>query len=137
MVELYREAAKEGGHDPAKLPVSINSHGFIADTAKGAADDAFPAHQLTMSRIGKERGWPPTTRAQFDTGATLEGAYFIGSPQEVIDKILLQHQWFKHQRFLLQVSVGTIEHRKVMRAIELLGTRVKPEIDKALGTHGA
>ena len=87
-----------------------------------------------MSRIGRERGWPPTTRAQFDAGATPHGAYFVGSPQQVIDKILLQHEWFGHDRFGLQLSVGTLPHDKVMKAIELLGTVVKPAVNKALGT---
>jgi alkanesulfonate monooxygenase SsuD/methylene tetrahydromethanopterin reductase-like flavin-dependent oxidoreductase (luciferase family) len=86
-----------------------------------------------MSRIGKERGWPPTTRSQFDAGAELHGAYFIGSPQQVIDKILLQHEWFRHDRFGLQLSVGTLPHDKVMKAIELFGTVVKPAVNKALG----
>jgi len=133
LVDLYRRAAEQGGHDPAKLPISINSHGFIGETGHQAADDAWPAHNLTMSRIGKERGWPPGTRAQFEAGRTPQGAYFVGSPQEVIDKILLQHEWFKHDRFLLQISVGTLPHAKVMKAIELLGTVVKPAVDKALG----
>jgi alkanesulfonate monooxygenase SsuD/methylene tetrahydromethanopterin reductase-like flavin-dependent oxidoreductase (luciferase family) len=85
-----------------------------------------------MSRIGKERGWPPTTRAQFDAGASPQGAYFMGSPQQVIDKILQQHEWFNHQRFGLQLSVGTLPHAKVMKAIELFGTVVKPAVNKAL-----
>lgn len=131
-VQLYRQTAHKSGHDPLALPVGISSHGFIADTSQDARDIAFPAHHEAMSRIGRERGWPPTTRAQFDAGAGPNGAYFIGSPQEVIDKILMQHEWFGHQRFGLQLSVGTLPHDKVMRAIELLGTVVKPAIDKAL-----
>ncbi len=132
LVELYRRAEAQGGHIPGLLPVGISAHGFIADDAREAADIAFPAHQQTMSRIGKERGWPPTTRAQFDAGAEPHGAYFIGDPQQVIDKILLQHQWFRHERFGLQLSVGTLPHDKVMRAIELLGTAVKPAVNEAL-----
>lgn len=86
-----------------------------------------------MNRIGKERGWPPTTRGQFDASTSPEGAYFMGSPQEIIDKILAQHEWFRHDRFGLQLSVGTLPHDKVMKAIELFGTVVKPAVDKALG----
>jgi alkanesulfonate monooxygenase SsuD/methylene tetrahydromethanopterin reductase-like flavin-dependent oxidoreductase (luciferase family) len=85
-----------------------------------------------MSRIGKERGWPPTTREQFEAGASPQGAYFMGSPQQVIDKILMQHEWFRHDRFGLQLSVGTLPHARVMKAIELLGTVVKPAVNKAL-----
>jgi len=133
-VELYRATAEKAGHaDWQMLPVGISSHGFVAENSQDAGDIAFPAHHEAMSRIGRERGWPPTTRAQFDKGAELHGAYFVGSPQQVIDKILLQHEWFKHDRFGLQLSVGTLPHDKVMKAIELLGTVVKPAVNKALG----
>jgi len=132
LVQFYRDTAIQVGRDPAKLPVGISSHGFIAQDSQDARDLAFPAHSEAMSRIGKERGWPPTTRAQFEAGASQSGAYFMGSPQEVIDKILMQHEWFKHDRFGLQLSVGTLPHDKVMKAIELFGTVVKPAINKAL-----
>ncbi len=131
-VELYRATAEKSGHDPKSLPVGISSHGFIAKDSQDALDTAFPAHHERMSRIGKERGWPPQTREQFDAGATLHGAYFIGSPQQVIDKILLQHEWFGHDRFGLQFSVGTLPHDRVMKSIELFGTVVKPAVNKAL-----
>lgn len=132
LVELYRRAASEGKHDASALPVGVSSHGFIADNSQDAGDIAFPPHHAAMARIGRERGWPPSTRAQFDAGAEPEGAYFIGSPQEIIDKILSQHEWFGHARFGLQMSVGTLPHDKLMHAIELFGTIVKPAIDKAL-----
>ncbi|HEX7120663.1 MAG TPA: LLM class flavin-dependent oxidoreductase [Longimicrobiales bacterium] len=128
VVDLYREAAARAGHDPAKLPVSINSHGFIADDAERAAEDAFPPIAGTMSRIGRERGWPPYTRAQYDAERSPRGALFVGSPQEVVDKILFQHELFRHQRFLVQLTVGPMPHAKVMRAIELLGTEVAPVV---------
>jgi len=132
-VELYRDTATKVGHDASRLPVGISSHGFIAPTSQEALDIAFPAHHAAMSRIGRERGWRPGGRAEFEAGASPDGAYFMGSPQQVIDKILMQHEWFRHDRFGLQLSVGTIEHAKVMKAIELFGTVVKPAIDKALG----
>ncbi len=131
-VELYRATAAKVGHDAGKLAVGIASHGFIAETSQEALDIAYPAHHAAMSRIGRERGWQPGGRAEFEAGARPEGAYFMGSPQQVIDKILLQHEWFKHDRFGLQLSVGTIPHDKVMKAIELFGMVVKPAIDKAL-----
>ena len=131
--ELYRRTAEKVGHDVSKLPIGISSHGFIAENSQDALDTAFPAHHEAMSRIGRERGWPPTTRAQFEAGAGPSGAYFMGSPQQVIDKILMQHEWFKHDRFGLQLSVGTLPHDKVMKAIELFGTVVKPAVNKALG----
>ena len=132
LVQLYRDTAAKMNHDVASLPVGISSHGFIAENSQDAGNIAFPAHHEAMSRIGKERGWPPTTREQFEAGAGPQGAYFMGSPQQVIDKILMQHEWFKHDRFGLQLSVGTLPHAKVMKAIELLGTVVKPAVNKAL-----
>jgi probable LLM family oxidoreductase len=132
LVELYRATGEKMNHDPSGMPVGISSHGFIAEDSQDAMDTAFPAHQAAMSRIGKERGWPPTTREQFEAGASPAGAYFMGSPQQVIDKILMQHEWFRHDRFGLQLSVGTLPHDRVMKAIELLGTVVKPAVDTAL-----
>jgi probable LLM family oxidoreductase len=133
LVDLYRRAARQAGHDPAQLPVSINSHGFIAETSEQAAEDAFPPYLEVMGRIGRERGWPPPSRRQFDAERGPRGALFIGSPQEVIEKILFEHELFGHQRMLLQLSVGPMPHAKIMRAIELLGTVVAPAVRKALG----
>ena len=132
LVQFYRETAERTGKDPKTLPVGISSHGFIAENSQDAIDTAFPSHHAAMAKIGRERGWAPGTKAQFENGAQPEGAYFMGSPQQVIDKILMQHEWFKHDRFGLQLSVGTVPHDKVMKAIELFGTVVKPAIDKAL-----
>jgi probable LLM family oxidoreductase len=136
VVELYRETAERAGHDPASLPLSINSHGFVAAQGDEAAEIAFAPFAETMTRIGRERGWPPWTRGQFEAERTLQGALFVGSPQEVIDKIMFQHELFGHQRFLLQLTVGPIEHAKVLRAIELFGTEVAPVIRRELGVRG-
>ena len=133
-VDLFRDTARQAGH--AGLPVSINSHGFIADTTQAAADAFFPPYADTMSRIGRERGWPPTTRAQFDASRTLRGANVVGSPQEVIDKILYQHSVFRHDRFLLQMSVGTMPHDVMLRSIELYGTVVAPAAMKSISPSG-
>ncbi|HEY8794917.1 MAG TPA: LLM class flavin-dependent oxidoreductase [Gemmatimonadaceae bacterium] len=133
MVDLYRVAARRTGHDPATLPVSINSHGYIADTSRQAADDAYPPYLEMMGRIGRERGWSPPTRAKFEAERSKRGALFVGDPQEVIDKMLWEHELFAHQRFLMQMSVGTMPHAKVMHSIELLGDVVAPAVRKALG----
>ena len=127
-VELYRESAADAGHDPAQLPVSINSHGFIADDSRQAADDYWPGYSLMMNRIGRERGWSGITRQQYDASQGLRGADFIGHPDEIIEKILFQHSIFGHQRLLLQLGLGAIAHAKMMRAIELLGTKVAPVV---------
>jgi probable LLM family oxidoreductase len=130
VVDLYRRAAEQAGHDAARLPVSINAHGFLADDPRRAADLAFPPFAKTMTRIGRERGWPPTTRPQFEAEIAPRGALFVGSPQEVIDKILDQYETFHHDRFLLQLTVGPMPHEQVLRAIELLGTEVAPVVRK-------
>ncbi len=136
-VELYRESARRAGHDPATLPVGINSHGFIADDSQDAADTAYPYYADVMGRLGKERGWPAYTRPRFEASRSPRGADFIGSPQQVIDKILAQHAIFRHDRFLLQLSLGTMPHARIMRAIELYGTVVAPAVRKALGNGAA
>jgi probable LLM family oxidoreductase len=133
--ELHRRAAAEAGHERPAL--SINSHGFIAEDMRTALDLAYPAHKVVMDKIGRERGWPPMTRAQFEAGATLQGHNVVGSPDEVIEKILFQHSIFDHDRFLLQLSVGTLPHDAVMRAIELYGTKVAPAVRQELGRNAA
>jgi probable LLM family oxidoreductase len=126
MAELHRRAAAEAGHGP--LPLSLNSHGFIAADGKAAADEAFPAFKAMMDRIGRERGWPPMSRQQFDASVELRGANLVGSPEQVVEKILFQHEIFGHDRFLLQMSVGTLPHASLMKAIELYGTEVAPAV---------
>ena len=132
LAHLYRDAVQRAGHDPASLPISINSHGFIADDSQQAADDYFPSFAIVMNKIGRERGWAPITRQQFEASRTLRGADFVGSPEEIAEKILFQHSIFGHQRLLLQLGVGTIEHAKVMRAVELLGTQVAPVVRREI-----
>lgn len=128
LINLYREAGRRAGHDPSKLKVGINSHGFVGDTSQQAADDFYPSHAEVMTRIGRERGWPPATRAQFEASRSPRGALLVGSPQEVIDKILFEHEIFQNDRFLLQMSVGPMPHEKLMHAIELFGTQVAPAV---------
>jgi probable LLM family oxidoreductase len=129
--DLHRRAALEAGHDTAPA-LSINSHGFIADTSQKAADEAFPAFKTVMDKIGRERGWPPMRRPDFDASTTLHGANFVGSPQQVIEKILFQHEIFGHQRFMIQFSVGTLPHASIMRSIELYGTEVAPVVRREI-----
>jgi probable LLM family oxidoreductase len=137
LVQLYRDAARRAGKDPAKLPVSINSHGFIADTSQSAIETAFPPYLETMGRIGRERGWPPPTRRQFEAEIAPRGAVFVGSPQQVIDKILFEHELFAHDRTLLQFSVGPMKHADILRSIELFGTVVAPAVRAALNAPPA
>jgi probable LLM family oxidoreductase len=134
LVQLYRESARRAGHDASALPVGINSHGFLAASSREAADAAFPPYLDVMGRIGRERGWPPPTRQRFDAERSPRGALLVGSPQEVAEKILFEHELFDNSRFLLQLTVGTMPHAAVMRAIELLGTEVAPAVRAALRT---
>ena len=124
--ELHRRGAAEASHGP--LPLSINSHGYVAETSQQAGDEFFPAYAAMMNRIGKERGWSGITRQDFNALRTKRGALVVGSPDEVVEKILFQHELFGHQRFMAQMSVGALPHAQVLRSIELLGTQVAPAV---------
>ena len=128
LAKLYRDAASQAGHDPEKLELSINGHGFVGDTSDEAADIFMPPTVEVMNRIGKERGWPPSTRAQHEAGRDPRGHLLLGSPDQVIEKILFQHSIFNNTRYLIQMTVGTIAHDKVLRSIELFATKVAPAV---------
>lgn len=128
---LYREQAQRAGHDPARLPTSINVHGFVSETRDGI--EAFYAAETdVMRRIGAERGFAPPSRAQFEGGMAPGGHLFIGEPSRVVDKILANHEVFGFDRFLLQQAIGVIPHDMMLKAIELYGTKVAPEVRKAV-----
>jgi probable LLM family oxidoreductase len=128
LVELYRKTSAAAGH--GRLPLAVHSHGYISEDSQQAGDEFFPSYAYVMSNIGRERGWPPTTRAQFEAGRSKQGALLVGSPQQVIDKILYEKELFGLDRFLLHVSVGTMPHAQIMHSIELFGTQVAPVIRK-------
>jgi len=132
LAQLYRNTWKKAGHDESKLQISVHSHGYIADTSQQAGDEFFPSYQYVMTQLGRERGWGPMTRPSFEAMRTKKGALLVGSPQEVTEKILYEQELFGLTRFLLHISVGTMPHKQVMRAIELLGTKVAPEVRKHL-----
>lgn len=132
MFNLHRRALEEFGQAPQ--PAAITMHGFVARTRDEAADIYFPAESEVMNRILATRGVPPMTRRDFDAKLGIDGAYIVGSPEEVAEKIIYQHSLFGHQRTLIQMPIGSVPHRDLMRAIELLGTRVAPAVRKALAT---
>ncbi|HEX7107778.1 MAG TPA: LLM class flavin-dependent oxidoreductase [Aestuariivirga sp.] len=129
--DLFRESAKRAGH--SNVPLSLNMHGFVADDAKAARDTFFPGYAEVMTRIGRERGWPPTTRAQFEDSCGPRGHLIIGNPQDVADKIIALHKIFGNDRILVQMGLGSLRHRDMLRAIELMGKEVAPLVRKAVG----
>lgn len=131
LFELYRKAAAHAEADPAGLATSINVHGFVAATSQEAAETFYAPQAEVMDRIGRERGWPPTSRAQFDAARSPRGALFVGSAAEVTDKILAAYEVFGFDRFLLQMAIGVMDHAKLMKAIEIFGTEVAPELRRA------
>jgi len=131
--ELHRQAGEKAGH--GRLPLSINSHTYVADTSQQAAEEFYPPYAEMMNAIGRERGWSGIRRPDFDALRTRRGALVVGSPQEVTEKILFQHEIFEHDRFLGQISVGTLPHDKVMRSIELFGTEVAPVVRKEIASR--
>ena len=134
--ELHREAAQRAGHDPVPA-LSINSHGYIAETSQRAIEESFPYAASMMNAIGRERGWQPMSRADYDAAATLRGANFVGSPQQVVEKILYQHELFHHDRLLVQFAVGSLPHDLMLKSIELLGTEVAPAVRAELARRVA
>lgn len=131
-IDLYRDSAQKAGHNTKNLQLGINSHVYIADNSKQAADDFFPSYSEMMNRIGRERGWSPINRSQYEEMRSPKGSLLVGSPQQVIDKILYEHELFKNTRFLAQMSTGIVPHREILHSIELFGTLVAPAIRKAL-----
>jgi probable LLM family oxidoreductase len=128
LVELYRQAATQAGHDADALPLAINTHAFVAETSQ-AADSAFANPYLAMmNRIGRERGWPPSGRAEYDALRSPRGAVAAGSPEQVAEKILVEHELFHNSRYVGQMSVGAVAHADVLRSIELFGTEVAPVV---------
>ena len=133
--ELHRRAAEEAGHEPPRL--SINSHGYIAESRQQALDESFPYVSAAMNKIGLERGWPPMSRADYDAAALLRGANFVGTPEDVVEKILFQHEIFGHDRFMLQFTIGGIPHEGILRSIELLGREVAPAVRERVAVRQA
>lgn len=129
LVDLYREAGRRAGHAPEQLQVGLHSLGYVAETTQEAADGFFPGYARTFSEIGKERGWGPVTRAHFDAQRGPTGALLVGSPEEVAGKILRHSQALGGlSRVSFQMDSASLPHAALMRAIELIGTRVAPAL---------
>lgn len=126
LADLHRRTLVESGYDPGQVPLSVHGHGYIADTNEQAAEEYYPSYAAAMTRIGRERGWGPMTREQFDWMRSEEGSLVLGDVETVAAKILRWKEILGINRFELHVSVGTMTHDKVLRSIELLGTKVAP-----------
>jgi probable LLM family oxidoreductase len=130
LIKLYKDTYKEAGHDEQMIQLSINSQLFVAEHSASAAETFWPGYAQTMNRIGKERGWSPITKSQFDSMRSPKGYLLVGDVQEVTEKILYEYELFGNTRFLAQMAVGYMPHEKMMKSIELFGDKVAPAIRK-------
>jgi len=131
-IKLYRDNAIHAGMEETKIQIGINNHVFIGEDSQAAADDFFPYYAKMMNRIGAERGWQPLSRQQFEQLRSPKGALMVGSVQQVIDKILYEHELFGFTRFMAHGSIGNVPHEMIMKSIELYGSKVAPAVRKAL-----
>lgn len=130
--KLYREAAEQAGRKPESVRLSLNMHGFVGDSRESAKELFYEPHNAVMNRIGRERGWPPSGRAEYEAATGPRGHLLVGSPDEVADRIIDLHRIFRNDRILIQMAIGVMPHAQVMKAIELLGTKVVPKVKEAL-----
>jgi len=138
LVDLYREAGRRAGHAPETLTVGMHSLGYVADTTKEAIEDFYPGFARVMTDIGRERGWSPMTRAQFDANLTPKGAWLLGEPEEVAEKILRHSEALGGiTRVTFQMNAASVPHEKLLHATELLGAKVAPVLRKELSAATA
>ncbi len=134
LIDLYREAGARAGVAPEALKVGLHQFGYASETSQQASDEFFPGHQRMFTHIGKERGWPPTTRAQFEATRGPTGAYLIGDPEEIAEKILRENEALGGlARITFQMTNVALPHSKMLKSIETLGTKVAPLVRKVLG----
>src|SRR5207244_1453351 len=135
LIDRYREAGPRSGHSPDQLKVGIHSLGYVADSSTTAANEFFPGYAQSFTEIGTERGWPPMTRAHFDAQLGPTGALLVGDPETVAEKILRVNESLGGiSRLTFQMSVAALPQAKMLRAIELLGTRVAPLLRNSLAS---
>lgn len=126
LADLHRRTLIGAGYDPAKVPLGLHAHGYIADNNEQAVDEFYPSYAGAMTQLGRERGWAPMTRVQYDMMAGQGGSLVLGDPETVAEKIIHLREVLGIDRFMLHISVGTLPHDEVLRSIELLGTEVSP-----------
>lgn len=129
LVDLYRQAGAQAGHSPDQLKVGVHALGYVAETTEKAVEDFFPGYARAFTKIGKERGWPPVTRAHFDALRSPHGALLVGNPAEVAAKIAAHSEALGGiSRITFQMDVAGLPHEKHLSAIELLGAAVAPAV---------
>lgn len=131
-IQLYKDTWTKAGRAVSDMQLGINNHVFIGEDDREVADLFYPYYAEIMSRIGRERGWPPLTRQQFEYARSPKGALMVGGVDQVIQKIVYEHKLFGFTRFMAHASLGTVPHEAVMKSIELYATRVVPEVRKQL-----
>ena len=137
LADLHRRTLGEHGHDPTEAPLAVHGHGFVADSTEQAADDYYASYAIAMTQLGRERGWGPMSRGQYEAMRSPEGSLVLGDPRTVADKIVAWRQILGIERFMLHISVGTLPHDQVLRSIELLGTEVAPLVADRLATDSS
>jgi alkanesulfonate monooxygenase SsuD/methylene tetrahydromethanopterin reductase-like flavin-dependent oxidoreductase (luciferase family) len=133
LFDYYKEIYAHHNHDMKKFRVGVHMHCFLGEDSKQTADEYYPVYSAQMNRIGRTRGWPPYTRAQFDAGRGKSGAYLIGDANEAIEKILYLKELFGLTRFSAHMDVGGPSHASLMKSIEIFGTKVAPKVREAVG----
>jgi probable LLM family oxidoreductase len=129
LIDLYRETGQRYGHSPDRLKVGVHALGYVAETTQKAADEFFPGYARAVTDVGRERGWPPVTRAGFDAQRGPHGALLIGNPEEVAEKIVRHSEALGGiSRLTFQMNAASLPHARLMRAIEAIGTRVAPAL---------
>ncbi|GEP51382.1 luciferase [Flavobacterium noncentrifugens] len=130
LVDLYREAGEKAGHAPEKLQVGLHSLGYVAETREEAVEDFYPGYAEIFTRIGRERGWPPVTRQHFDSQNGPKGAYLVGNPEEVAEKLIRHSESLGGiSRFTFQMDNAKLSHAQLMKSIELIGKKVMPLVN--------
>lgn len=133
LIKFYKEQYLEYGHDPEKMQIGVHSHTFIGDSEKQVWDEYFPYYKAQMDRIGKERGWAPYSKLQFEGGMSPDGALFMGDANQVAEKMIATIEMFGLTRFIAHLDVGAPTHKQMMKAIELYGTKVVPQVRSSIG----
>jgi alkanesulfonate monooxygenase SsuD/methylene tetrahydromethanopterin reductase-like flavin-dependent oxidoreductase (luciferase family) len=132
LIHLYKEEYKKSGHDISKMRIGVHAHTFVGENSQATADYLYPGYSAQMNAIGKDRGWPSYSHAQYDKSRSFEGALLVGNTSEVVDKILYQQEIFGLTRFVAHIDIGGPSHKELMKSIELFGTKVAPEVRKAV-----